>query len=49
MMHTYQMEDQLEQEKPRKPMDPVLKPYSRLEVPGSYYISGMAVFPNTAA
>lgn len=25
--------------------DPVLAPYSRLEQPGSYYISGMAIFP----
>ena len=25
--------------------DPVLAPYSRLEQPGSYYISGMALFP----
>ncbi len=49
MMHAYPMEDQLEQEKPREPMDPVLKPYSRLEVPGSYYISGMAVFPEHRA
>ena len=26
-------------------MDPVLEPYSKLEVPGSYYISDMAVCP----
>ena len=25
--------------------DPVLAPYSRLEQPGSYYISGIALFP----
>ncbi|MDX6382001.1 MAG: hypothetical protein QOI57_3025 [Rubrobacteraceae bacterium] len=44
MMHAYPMEDGPAQEEPREPMDPVLEPYSRLEVPGSYYISGMAVF-----
>jgi GNAT superfamily N-acetyltransferase len=27
------------------PVDPVLEPYARLEVPGSYYVSAMAVFP----
>jgi ribosomal protein S18 acetylase RimI-like enzyme len=45
MMHAYLMEDGPAQEDPREPMDPVLEPYSRLEVTGSYYISGMAVFP----
>jgi ribosomal protein S18 acetylase RimI-like enzyme len=28
-----------------KPPDPVLAPYARLEVPGSYYVSGLAVLP----
>ncbi len=45
MMHAYPMEDQPEQEEPREHIDPVLEPYSRLEVSGSYYVSGMAVFP----
>ena len=44
MLHAYPMEDEAEQEEPREPMDPVLEPYSRLEIPGSYYISSMAVF-----
>jgi ribosomal protein S18 acetylase RimI-like enzyme len=26
-------------------VDPVLEPYARLEVPGSYYVSAMTVFP----
>ncbi len=42
MLHAYPMK--AEQHEPGKLVDPVLKPYSRLEVPGSYYISGMAVF-----
>ena len=46
MMHAYPMKDEPEQEEPKEPMDPVLESYSRLEVPGSYYISGMAVFPD---
>jgi ribosomal protein S18 acetylase RimI-like enzyme len=45
MMHAYPTEGQLEQGEPREPVDPVLEPYSRLEVLGSYYVSGMAVFP----
>ena len=27
------------------PVDPILEPYATLEVPGSYYVSAMAVFP----
>ena len=27
------------------PMNPVLEPYARPEVAGSYYVSAMAVFP----
>jgi ribosomal protein S18 acetylase RimI-like enzyme len=45
MVHAYPMQHEPEQKKPGEPMDPVLEPYSRLEAPGSYYISGMAVFP----
>jgi ribosomal protein S18 acetylase RimI-like enzyme len=43
MLHAFPMEDQPEQEEAGKPLDPILEPYARLEVPGSYYISGMAV------
>jgi ribosomal protein S18 acetylase RimI-like enzyme len=44
MLHAYPMKDEPEQEEPMEPMDPVLEPYSKLEIPGSYYISSMAVF-----
>ena len=30
---------------PDEEVDPVLKPYSELEQPGSFYICGMALFP----
>ena len=30
---------------PDEEVDPVLKPYSELERPGSFYICGMALFP----
>ncbi len=29
----------------RKEIDPILEPYTKLEQPNSYYIAGMAVFP----
>ena len=45
MLHAFPMEGQPEQEEAGEPIDPVLEPYARLEVPGSYYISGIAVFP----
>jgi ribosomal protein S18 acetylase RimI-like enzyme len=45
MLHAFPMEGQPEQEEAGEPMDPVLEPYARLDVPGSYYVSGMAVFP----
>ena len=45
MLHAYQMEHQPERKEGSEPIDPVLEPYARLEVPGSYYISAMAVFP----
>lgn len=43
MLHAFPMEE--EPEEIDGPMDSVLKPYARLEVPGSYYVSAMAVFP----
>ena len=43
MLHAFPMEE--EPEETDEPVDPVLQPYTRLEVPGSYYVSAMAVFP----
>ena len=45
MLHAFPMEDQPEHKEAGEPMDPVLEPYTKLEVPGSYYISAMATFP----
>lgn len=45
MLHAFPMEDEPERKEAGERLDPVLKPYARLEVPGSYYISGIAVFP----
>jgi ribosomal protein S18 acetylase RimI-like enzyme len=44
MLHAFPMEEP-EQEEAGEDVDPILEPYSRLEVPGSYYVSAMAVFP----
>jgi ribosomal protein S18 acetylase RimI-like enzyme len=44
MLHAFPMEEP-EQEEAGEDVDPILEPYARLEVPGSYYISAMAVFP----
>ncbi len=46
MLHAFPMAQEPEQrEEGGEPMDPVLEPYARLEVPGSYYVSAMAIFP----
>jgi ribosomal protein S18 acetylase RimI-like enzyme len=45
MLHAFPMDNGPTPEEASEPMDPVLQPYARLEVPGSYYTSGMAVFP----
>lgn len=46
MLHAFRIEGEPGgTEEPHEPMDPVLGPYARLEAPGSYYVSGMAVFP----
>lgn len=46
MLHAFPMEDEPEEtERPDEAMDPVLEPYAKLEVPGSYYVSAMVVFP----
>jgi ribosomal protein S18 acetylase RimI-like enzyme len=44
MLHAFPMENRLEQKEADEPLDPILEPYARLEVPGSYYVSAMAVF-----
>jgi ribosomal protein S18 acetylase RimI-like enzyme len=46
MVHAYPIGEKSEQEEEAgEPVDPILEPYAKLEVPGSYYVSGMAVFP----
>lgn len=42
MLHAFPMDE--EPEETDEPTDPVLEPYDRLEVPGSYYVSAMVVF-----
>ena len=42
MLHGYVMESD---GNPPPDMDPVIRPYAELEVPGSYYLSGIAVYP----
>ena len=44
MLYAFPLEEP-EQAEADEPTDPVLEPYARLEVPGSYYVSAMAVFP----
>lgn len=44
MLHAFPMEP-AEGEEPREPVDPVLEPYARLEAPGTYYVSAMALLP----
>ena len=43
-LHAYPMEAEPE-EADDEPVDPVLEPYAGLDVPGSYYVRAMAVFP----
>lgn len=45
MLHAFPMDNGPTPKEAGEPMDPVLEPYARLEVLGSYYTSGMAVFP----
>jgi ribosomal protein S18 acetylase RimI-like enzyme len=45
MLHAFPMEPDDAQKRPGEPVDSVLEPYARLEVPGSYYVSAMALFP----
>ena len=43
MLFTFPIEDG--QEADDKPADPILKPYEELEIPGSFYICALALFP----
>jgi ribosomal protein S18 acetylase RimI-like enzyme len=43
MLHGFAME--ADSEPPADEPDPVLRPYSELEAPGSYYIAGVALYP----
>jgi GNAT superfamily N-acetyltransferase len=45
MMHAYPVDAPTDPSPDEQPVDPVLKPYSELEAPGSLYIAGMAVLP----
>ena len=44
MMHSYAMPDELDPVP--EDVDPVLRPYAELELAGSLYISGVAMFPD---
>ena len=43
MLFTFPIEE--EQEAHDEPADPILKPYEELEIPGSFYICALALFP----
>jgi ribosomal protein S18 acetylase RimI-like enzyme len=45
MMHAYAVEAPSAPHPNPQPVDPVLKPYSELEAPGTLYIAGIAVWP----
>jgi ribosomal protein S18 acetylase RimI-like enzyme len=45
MLVAFQVEPDPDVSDPDEEVDPVLKPYSELERPGSFYICGMALFP----
>jgi ribosomal protein S18 acetylase RimI-like enzyme len=46
MMHAYPIEPRGDADPDPQPVDPVLKPYSELEAPGTLYIAGIAVWPD---
>lgn len=46
MMHAYAIEAPTNPDPDAQPVDPVLKPYSELEAPGTLYIAGIAVWPD---
>lgn len=43
MMHGFVMPPAADE--PGEAADPVLQPYAELEIPGSFYIAGLALFP----
>jgi ribosomal protein S18 acetylase RimI-like enzyme len=45
MVHSFVIEPELEAPEPAQPVDPVLRPYAELEVPGSLYVAGLALLP----
>ncbi|MGH6917514.1 MAG: GNAT family N-acetyltransferase [Geminicoccaceae bacterium] len=45
MMHAYAVEAPRDPGPDAQPVDPVLRPYSELEAPGTLYIAGIAVWP----
>jgi GNAT superfamily N-acetyltransferase len=45
MMHAFPIDAPTDPSPGEQPVDPVLKPYSELEAPGSLYIAGVAVLP----
>jgi GNAT superfamily N-acetyltransferase len=47
MMHAYPVEPPADPGPNPQPVDPVLKPYSELEAPGTLYIAGIAVWPSS--
>jgi ribosomal protein S18 acetylase RimI-like enzyme len=46
MLHAYVVEAAKEAESEPEPVDPVLRPYSELEAPGTLYIAAIAVWPD---
>jgi ribosomal protein S18 acetylase RimI-like enzyme len=46
MMHAYAIEPPGDPDPAPQAVDPVLKPYSELEAPGTLYIAGIAVWPS---
>ncbi len=45
MLHAYPMEGEPQPEGAENHVDPILQPYAKLEVRGSFYLSAMAVLP----
>ena len=45
LLLAFPMEGTPGQEEAGEDADPILEPYAKLEIPGSYYIRAMAVFP----
>jgi ribosomal protein S18 acetylase RimI-like enzyme len=45
MLHAFVIEPAAAPAPAAEPTDPVLRPYAELEVPGSFYVSGLALLP----